>query len=158
MYKTYSTLYNTKCLSSTNNAKYILPLNIGQTIELAPPEPLYKFNNNNKDPEKWGPHLWYYLHTVAANFPTNPTEQEVHDMKLWLKTLSTTIPCKKCSFHYKNFIDNYENFLEDICKNKKKLFEFLVDCHNEVNKRNNKPELSYKEARELYPTSSKNCC
>ena len=29
------------------------------------------------DPTVWGPKLWFFIHTLALNFPTNPTFEEV---------------------------------------------------------------------------------
>lgn len=107
-------------------------------------------NQWSRDPRKWGPYLWTYMHYAAANYPEQPTEQEIHDMMNWLCTLHVTIPCTNCQVHYKRYIDQYKPYLYRICANKHHLFNFLVDIHNQVNKRNNKPIVSYEQAREMY--------
>lgn len=109
--------------------------------------------NWKKDPKLWGPHLWSYMHYSAANYPNNPTDQEIDDMKKWLCSLPVTIPCNNCSKHYKQYIDKNKYRLDDICSCRDKLFNFLVDIHNKVNIRNGKREINYNEARKMYNQS-----
>jgi FAD-linked sulfhydryl oxidase len=103
-----------------------------------------------KDPKNWGPHLWYYLHTAAANYPKRPSKDQKNNMKQWLVSLTTTIPCRDCSNHYGSYINKHRHSLDEICGDRDKLFNFLVDCHNNVNKRNNKKQVSYSEAKEIF--------
>ena len=117
-----------------------------------------KVSTGSKNPKNWGPHLWYYLHTSAANFPKNPNKSQRRNMKQWLSTLATTIPCENCSSHYGAYINKHRHSLDDICSDKDKLFNFLVDCHNQVNKRHNKKIVNYDEARKMYPTSGCGMC
>ena len=28
------------------------------------------------DPNIWGPHAWFFLHTIARNYPENPSSQD----------------------------------------------------------------------------------
>lgn len=107
-------------------------------------------NDWKKDPTLWGPHLWYYLHYSAANYPSNPNKQEIEAMKNWLCSLPVTIPCENCSKHYNAYINKNKSKLDDICSDKQKLFNFLVDIHNKVNQRNGKPEMSYEDAWNMY--------
>jgi len=102
------------------------------------------------DPNVWGPHLWRYMHYSAANYPRNPSEQQIQDMMTWLKTLTVTLPCNSCKEHYGRYIQNNNAHLREICSSRDKLFNFFVDIHNKVNQRKNKPILSYEEARMIY--------
>lgn len=104
----------------------------------------------SNDPRVWGPHLWKYMHCSAANYPEKPTSDQIDQMITWLKTLTVTIPCKKCKDHYGQYINRHQTSLRDICASKDKLFNFIVDIHNQVNRRNNKPIVTYDEARRLY--------
>lgn len=105
---------------------------------------------SNKDPTMWGPHLWYYLHNSTLSFPVNPSKEEMEGMREWLLNLPITIPCEKCRFHYKQYLDKHQNDLNEACTTRDKLFKFVVDIHNQVNKRNNKPIVSYEEAFKMY--------
>lgn len=107
-------------------------------------------NNNVKDPTLWGPHLWAYLHFSTANYPDKPSHEEIENMKAWLCSLYVTIPCDTCSQHYKKYIDNKKNELDDICSCREKLFRFMVDIHNKVNLRTGKPTITYEQAKQMY--------
>lgn len=109
-----------------------------------------KMKKMSSNPKLWGPHLWYYLHYSSMNYPENPTPQQINAMKDFLCNLSVTIPCKNCSRHYNKYIQNHRENLQKICSDKNNLINFLIDIHNEVNKRNNKPVLSYEDAKNLY--------
>jgi len=102
------------------------------------------------DPSSWGPTLWYYLHCSAANYPKKPTTEQRDAMKIWLSSLSVTIPCANCGHHFNEFVRSHQNNLDTICSSREKLFNFLVDAHNKVNQRNGKSSISYEEARKQY--------
>lgn len=104
----------------------------------------------SKDPTVWGKHLWYYLHTSAANYPQHPSKQQKDGMKNWLCSLKWTMPCENCSMHFGKYIEKHRSSLDDICSSRDKLFTFLVDVHNQVNKRTGKPQMGIDEAVKLY--------
>jgi hypothetical protein len=106
--------------------------------------------SNMKDPALFGKHLWSYMHFMSSNYPNQPSKQQQQEMMTWLKCLSSTIPCPECSVHYRQYIDNEWHNLSDICSCKSKLFKFLVDLHNKVNKRLKKPEMNLNEAKKMY--------
>lgn len=143
----YGTLYN-QCHprgnAVTDNRKF---------LKGNPPDPELQpkpTNMKHADPTLWGPHLWAYLHYSAINYPTKPTRKQQQDMKEWLCCLSATIPCKNCSTHYNKYIEQHRSQMDNICSSRDKLFNFLVDIHNKVNKRNGKREISYEEAKQIY--------
>ena len=175
MYSSYSTLWNScspQTSANTDNTKYVqattklfapISYNIVEN-QIPRPELLSKkqpeyvvqpqCSPNQKtwkqDPKMWGPHLWYYLHCSAANYPEKPTKEQVEAMKTWLCSLSVTMPCKDCGQHFNRYIEQNRVHLDEICGSKTKLFNFLVDIHNKVNKRTNKQQLSYQEAKQLF--------
>ena len=122
-YKTYSDIYNIN----------------------TPPADQY-----SKDPKEWGPHLWKYLHTCAANYSETPDFDTINNMMVWLKSLFVTIPCVHCKEHYKMYIENNDQNLYLICSSRSNLFRFIVDLHNWVNRKNGKREWSYEEANMMY--------
>ncbi len=105
---------------------------------------------NTRDPKKWGPHLWMFMHYAAANYPENPSPQHQQDMMDWLRTLPTVIPCGSCSHHFRQHIQRNQHRLPEICRNRENLFVFLVDTHNKVNQRTYKGIMSIHEAKDMY--------
>ena len=100
------------------------------------------------DPIVWGPKLWFFIHTIALNYPDNPTYQDITSYEEFFNNLKFTIPCDKCKLHYRQRLDKkpIRNFLTD----SNTLFKYTIDLHNEVNKSLGKRIYSYDEVVEIY--------
>lgn len=97
----------------------------------------------------WGPMTWKTLHCITYYYPHNPSNEI---KKLYADFFNTVVvailPCPICQKHYlKQLRDRpiYNN-LHD----RRSLSRWLVDLHNNVNKRNRKRIIKYEEADELY--------
>ena len=97
------------------------------------------------DPTKWGPHLWDFLHTISFNYPNNPSINDMNNNLTFLKSLENVIPCDLCKNHYKKSLKQSPPKLDS----KISFIKWVIDLHNEVNKRNGKPVYSYNKAIEL---------
>lgn len=105
---------------------------------------------SSSDPRVWGQQYWSVLHYMSAHYPENPTPQEKNEMKQFLLCFPVILPCKKCQYHYKCFVKDHYEMLDDICQSRENLFKFFVDLHNQVNQRNQKPILSLHEAKQMW--------
>ena len=84
------------------------------------------------DPTVWGPKLWFVIHTVALNFPDNPTYEIIRQHEDFFNNLKYIIPCDKCRLHYTQRLD--KNPVTKYLKDSNTLFKYTIDLHNEVNK------------------------
>lgn len=100
------------------------------------------------DAKIWGPKLWFYLHTITFEYPDNPTQEDKDGHYMLLKSLKYTLPCKICKNHYINYFDN--NPLYNSLDNKEDFIRWVLNCHNNVNKLNNKPEWTYEMLIDKY--------
>jgi len=100
-------------------------------------------------PEKWGPSAWTFLHYITLGYPTCPTEEQKNNYKQFFYSLQNILPCEKCKEHFSNNISKIP-LTDDILNSKEKLFNWLVDIHNQVNIITGKKELSYEEAFKIY--------
>ena len=100
------------------------------------------------DPLIWGPHAWFFLHSITLVYPDNPSEQEKINFFNFFKTLGNILPCMVCRENYKNHFIKHP--LRKQLKNKKDLQQWLVTIHNEVNKIHKKKKFTHKEFKELY--------
>ena len=98
------------------------------------------------DPQLWGPHLWYFLHTISFEYPITPTWTQKKEMTDFLVALQYIIPCEHCRFHYKNYLLDYPPSLE----NQTKFIIWMVNLHNNINVRLGKPQKPYEEVLEFY--------
>ena len=109
--------------------------------------------NNGSDPAVWGPGLWLAIHLGSLNYPVEASGVTIDRMKGFIFGLPAIMACKDCSDHALFYIENYldkSKELERVCSGRDNLFKFFVDFHNYVNKRKNKPTMSYSEALRLY--------
>jgi hypothetical protein len=94
------------------------------------------------NPNLWGSEGWYFIHFVALNYPVNPTEQDKKNYMQFLESLQHTLPCEGCSYNFGMEMQSHPPNLNS----RKEFFNWTVDMHNAVNKRNKKKELSYDDA------------
>jgi len=93
-------------------------------------------------PKIWGPEAWHFIHFVALNYPVNPTETDKKRYSSFFYSLQHTLPCEGCAYNFGEKIKKSPPRLE----NRKSLFEWTVDMHNEVNESHGKPIISYDDA------------
>jgi hypothetical protein len=100
-----------------------------------------------RNKEHWGQYLWGFIHSItiidSENNEINNIKMNNIKVKYILKELIKCIPCDKCKDTYKKHLYLLESL--DLTKNMV-LFYWSVDLHNEVNRKLNKPELSYEMA------------
>ena len=93
-------------------------------------------------PDFWGKQAWHFIHSIALNYPENPTEDDKNNYILFLNSLEYVLPCPICGYHFKQNMELTPPKLT----NKTDFFNWTVDMHNEVNKSNNKPIITYEQA------------
>lgn len=134
--------------SNILNEKYVMPK--------LPPSPdittldWRTIQGNTSNPEIWGPAFWFTIHNGASKYPMNASPIVVERMKAFILGMPVMIPCQSCQEHATSHIEKNYNNLDKICSSRQSLFNFFVDFHNFVNKRYNKPIMSYDDANKLY--------
>jgi hypothetical protein len=97
---------------------------------------------NNIDAKLWGPAIWKALYYVALGYPEHPTEIQKRKYKDFFLLLAYILPCVKCQQH---FISNLKlmPISDNVMSSREKLFKWVLDYNNIVNKMQSKPEISY---------------
>jgi len=98
------------------------------------------FYYTDQEKKQWGSYCWYLLHVIAFNF----TETRRSYYTEFFLNLGAVLPCPTCAAHYslylqKNPITSTTDFAQ-----------WVIDCHNNVNRITHKPILSASEARKLF--------
>ena len=57
------------------------------------------------DRDKLGRGTWDLIHTIAATYPEEPTEEEQKHADTFLRSLSHVYPCPHCAKHFRQTID-----------------------------------------------------
>ena len=89
------------------------------------------------DVQKLGAASWTFLHSMAAKYPDNPTQEERQDMREFLKLFSHVYPCTWCAYDFEKYITKHSPRVES----KEELSRWLCDAHNHVNVKLGKPKF-----------------
>lgn len=100
-------------------------------------------------PKVWGRGLWAFLHSVSYAKETRAKLDALHDL---LTSLRRLLPCAVCRAHYARFVDARGLPEADA------IDTWLVDLHNDVNRRAGKPTYTYAQARERWLTHPQPDC
>lgn len=97
----------------------------------------------------WGPCVWYLFHTLAykavpENFPEIKAE-----LIQYIQRICANLPCPECTQHATEYMKQHSRVLSMITT-KEQLQQFLVDFHNVVNVRKQKPRFTYEQADAKY--------
>lgn len=102
------------------------------------------------DPKIWGKHMWSSIHFIALGFPQKPSETQKLNYKSFFENLYKVLPCNTCSEHLESTIKNELPLYANNLSNTTEMFKWTVGLHNIVNKRLNKPTMSFEEAENMY--------
>jgi hypothetical protein len=54
--------------------------------------------------EHLGVSTWNLIHTIAANFPENPNEEDKNNVRVFFKSLASLYPCPHCAEDFQNSV------------------------------------------------------
>lgn len=94
----------------------------------------------------WGPRLWEALHCITFDYPIKPTEEDKYNMKNFLTSLKTVLPCIYCRKNYSRNLNENPMQLDS----RKDLVLWLIDIHNEVNGKEGRRHYTYEEVLNIY--------
>jgi uncharacterized protein YbaR (Trm112 family) len=96
----------------------------------------------------WGPSAWKFIHSVALNYPLEPTIIDKQHYRLFFEYLMHVLPCPKCKHNYEKEFNLLP--IDSALENREALVYWTIDIHNSVNKRLGKREYTYEEVYEIY--------
>jgi hypothetical protein len=105
-------------------------------------------------PAIWGPDAWTFLHSITLKYPDNPSVADKINYKHFFELLQYILPCDSCCYHYKQNLLKHP-LTDTVMSGRQELIKWLIDIHNEVNKANNKPILSYTQVLDIYKNKYK---
>jgi hypothetical protein len=100
------------------------------------------------EPSVWGPHYWFFLHTVAECYPENPNEvlkRKYYDL---IQNIPLFIPISEIGDKFSRLLDKYP-VTPYLCS-KQSFVRWMHFIHNKINVSLEKPELSLPEALAKY--------
>jgi hypothetical protein len=103
------------------------------------------------DPSTWGPSFWRMIHTIAAGYDENISQESKLMYKNQLEILTLTLPCSECRNNWQKILQEYP-ITNDILQNKYTFSKWTFDVHNIVNDHTESPQFSIQDFLIQYPT------
>ena len=93
-----------------------------------------------------GRNTWSLLHSMAASYPNEPTEEDKKQITNFLYSLANLFPCKICGSHLLKMLKK-EGVHAD---SREELVNYICKIHNIVNKVLQKPQFDCKKAFDFW--------
>lgn len=100
------------------------------------------------NPEVWGPHYWFFLHTIAHSYPLTPnsvTKRKYYDL---IQNIPLFIPNTSIANNFSNILDKYP--VTPYLDNRDSFKKWMHFVHNKINVMLGKEEISFDKAEEIY--------
>ena len=105
------------------------------------------------DPKIWGPHYWFFLHTITHIYPLYPNEVTKRKFYDLIQNMPLFIPNEKISNDFTKILDKYP--VTPYLVNCDSFIRWMHFIHNRINRMINKEELTLFEALDDYITHYK---
>jgi hypothetical protein len=100
------------------------------------------------EPQVWGKHGWFFLHSITMGYPDHPTNTDRDKYRSFFYNIGSVLPCNKCQMNYRKHMEQIP--IEPALINRSKLVEWLINIHNLTNRDTGKKELTYDEVIKIY--------
>ena len=96
----------------------------------------------------WGPHYWFFLHTVAESYPINPTSTTKRRYYDLIQNIPLFIPIPEMGNKFSNILDNYP--VTPYLDSRDSFVRWMHFIHNKFNVLLGKEEISLPMSLEKY--------
>ena len=95
------------------------------------------------EPKVWGPHYWFFIHTVAMTYPVRPNAVTKKKYYEFIQNLPLFIPVENIAGEFSKLLDKYP--VMPYLDNRESLIRWTHFIHNKINKKLEKPTISLNE-------------
>ena len=92
------------------------------------------------DPKVWGPHYWFFLHTLAMTYPHHPNSVTKKKYYEFIQNLPLFLPVEQISGEFSKLIDKYP--ITPYLDNRNSFVRWMHFIHNKINQKLEKPQVS----------------
>lgn len=100
------------------------------------------------NPKIWGPHYWFFLHTIVLIYPEYPNSITKKAYYNFFRELPRFLPVNTIASFYDKLLLKYP--IVPYLDNRKTLFKWICLIHNEINKKIEHPQMSVEKAIKKY--------
>ena len=92
------------------------------------------------DPKIWGPHYWFFLHTLSMTYPKHPNSITKKKYYEFIQNLPLFIPVEQISGEFSKLLDKYP--IAPYLDNRESFVRWMHFIHNKINEKLEKPKIS----------------
>tara|TARA_X000000950_G_scaffold273870_1_gene358192 strand:+ start:918 stop:1349 length:432 start_codon:yes stop_codon:yes gene_type:complete len=100
------------------------------------------------NPEVWGPHYWFVIHTIALTYPLNPNDITKKKYYNFIQDLPLFIPDTKSAKQFGELLDKYP--LTPYLDSRTSFNKWVNFIHNKINFILEKPDVNLLDAMNRY--------
>lgn len=100
------------------------------------------------NPEIWGPHYWFVLHTIALSYPLYPNAITKKKYYNFIQDLPLFIPDSKIAQDFAIILENYP--VTPYLDSRPSFHKWMHFIHNKINFIIDKPEINILDASNRY--------
>lgn len=100
------------------------------------------------EPTVWGPHYWFFIHTIAISYPLRPnavTKKKYYD---FIQNLPLFLPNEQMATHFEKLLDLYP--VTPYLDTRESFIRWTHHIHNKINELLEKKKISLAEFYERY--------
>lgn len=95
------------------------------------------------DPEVWGPHYWFFIHTLALSYPHNPNDITKKKYYEFIQNLPLFIPVEVIGNTFSKILDEYP--VSSYLDSRESFIRWVHFIHNKINEKLEKPKIDLNE-------------
>ena len=95
------------------------------------------------DPDIWGPHYWFFLHTIAMSYPHHPNDVTKKKYYEFIMNLPLFIPVEKMGNEFSRLLDEFP--VTSYLDSRSSFVRWVHFIHNKINEKLEKPKITLEE-------------
>jgi len=107
-----------------------------------------KIKKHEYDSRVWGPPLWFFIHTIAMNYPDRANDVTKRKYYDFVQNLPLFIPNVEMGNRFSRLLDKYP--VTPYLDKRESFIRWTVFIHNKINKITGKSEMDLEDAIEKY--------
>jgi FAD-linked sulfhydryl oxidase len=100
------------------------------------------------DPSVWGPHYWFFLHTLAMSYPHRPNAVTKKKYYEFIQNLPLFIPVEQIGNEFEKLLTQYP--ITAYLDSRESFIKWMHFIHNKINEKLEKPKISLNEFYSKY--------
>ena len=100
------------------------------------------------DPKIWGPHYWFFLHTITMCYPLHPNAVTKKKYYEFIQNIPIFLPVDTIANDFSHLIDKYP--VSPYLDSRDSLVKWVHFIHNKINEKLEKPKMTLEDFYKTY--------